>query len=458
MSYSKGIEHYIAKAKEIEIEERKRIERIKRLKFATIAVNGVYTVEEAISKNQGSVIEPLYLSTAQAFRDADEMEAALAYLIPAWVYSRIANPTVYYLESVLALLEGYEFEGETSCVCTSSGMAAVMSAVEPFLVKTQKGSSEKMNFVSMAQIYGGTFQQFFVRKMEERGIEVRWVLHPEKVEEWEEKVDSSTRFLFGEMPSNPGLKLFDIKRVAEIAHKNGIPLIVDSTIATPALLRPLLYGADIVIHSITKSMSLGGLCIAGAVISRKDIVTNIGPPEMRKDFATYLKLLPNRDLGPCLSPMNALLVLNELRTLALKMERLSESAIKIAQFLEAHSKIESVDYLGLPSHPLHKLAKQYMMLVDSNGKNLYGHLLSFKVKGNHESARQVLDNFRLIWRATDLGRIKTIASIPTISTHQQQGEEAREMAGISPQMIRLSVGAEEPGDIIADLDQALSSI
>lgn len=461
--YSEGLMRRIEIGRRI-LEERKRqIAIAKKWKFDTIAVHGLYSVEEAIKNNQGSIIEPIYMTTAQAYQDADEMEAALAYLIPTWCYTRIANPTVYYLEWLMALLEGYGFEGETSCVACSSGMSAIMCAVDPFLVKRKKGGYEPMNFVSTCQVYGGTFQQFSVRKMEERDIEVRWVVHPWEIKEWEEKIDKNTRFLYGELPSNPGQSFFDIKLVADLAHSHNIPLIVDSTCATPALLRPLLYGADIVVHSSTKSLTSSGFGVSGLLISRKDIITNIDNPKMKENFAEYVKFLPYRDNGPCISPFNAYLTIADIRTLRSKMDLFSRNAQKVAEFLEAHPKVAKVDYLGLPSYHLHELAKKYMFLVDSEldyGKpvNRYGHLMAVHIKGSAEDTRKFFDNLQRIWRATDLGRVKSVATIPAISTHQQQGEQARAMAQIPPQMVRLCIGGENPIDIIEDLDQALSKI
>ena len=204
-------------------------------------------MEEALNLNQGALIEPLYLSASQAYRDSDELEAALAYLIPTWCYTRIANPSTYYLEWTMALLEGYRTGVDTSCVVTASGMSAIMSAVDPFLVK-QKEGPETMNFVSGVQVYGGTFQQFSIRKMEERGVEVRWVLNPEDIEEWKSRIDENTRFLYVEAPSNPQQSFCDVQALAELAHSWEIPFIFDATCATPALLRPIEHGADIVVH------------------------------------------------------------------------------------------------------------------------------------------------------------------------------------------------------------------
>jgi len=440
-------------------------EVVRKWKFDTIAVHGLYNVEEAIEDYQGAIIEPVFMSTSQAYRDSDEMAAALAYLIPTWCYSRIANPSTYYYEWTLALLEGYGFDGETSCCSTSSGMAAIMTAVQPFLVHRSHNKLEPRNFVATAQCYGGTFQQFNVRLMEERDIECRWVADSTNIDEWASKIDKNTRFLYGELPSNPQQGFFDITAVADLAHSHNLPLICDSTVATPALLRPICHGADIVVQSVTKSLASGGFGICGAVIARKDLVADIDKADLKKDFGLYVKYLPNRDYGPNLHPMQAIMALNDMRTLRSKMDLLSCNTMKVTEFLKTHPRVQSVQFLGLPDHPLHELASKYMWLVDAEhdpqyGKpvNRYGHLMSFCVEGGAESARKFFDGLQRIWRATDLGRIKSVATIPAISTHQQQGEAGRQLANIPPNMVRLCVGAEHPDDIIADLDQALRGI
>lgn len=460
---SQGKNHYTEAARRAMQWQSEYRKKMMQCRFDTIAVHGIYSMQEALDFNQGSIIEPAYMSTSQAYRDADEMEAALGYEIPTWCYSRIANPTMYYLEGVLALLEGYGTGLETSCIATSSGMAAIQSAVDPFLTSDPADPARPMNFVATTQVYGGTYQQFSMRKDADRHIEWRKVLHSTDLAEWESLIDDNTRFLYGEMPSNPGQAFFDVEAVARLAHKHGIPLIVDSTVATPALMRPLGYGADIVVQSVTKSLMTSGFGIAGAVISRKNIISKVGPPEMIADFATWLKLLPNRDNGPNLSPMNALLALNDIRTLRMRMDVVSRNTEKVAAFLGAHPHVEEVFYLGVKDHPLYTLASRYLFLVDSEydecyGKpvNRYGHLMSFTVKGDAMQTRRVFDAFQRIWRATDLGRIKSVATIPAISTHSQQGEEGRKLAGIPSNLIRLCVGAEHADDIIRDLDQALS--
>lgn len=458
-----GKNRYTDAAKRSAQWHQEHLKKMNSCRFDTIAVHGIYSMQEALDFNQGSIIEPIYMSTSQGYRDSDEMEAALGYEIPTWCYSRIANPSVYYLEGVLALLEGYGTGLETSCMATSSGMAAIQSATDPFLTVEPGNSSSKMNFVATTQVYGGTFQQFAIRKHQEKGIEWRKVVNSFDIKEWESLIDENTRFLYGELPSNPGQAFFDLKAVAELAHKHGLPLIVDSTVATPALMRPLAYGADIVVQSVTKTLFSSGFGIAGAVISKKNITSKIGSDEMKANFAGYLKLLPNRDNGPNISPMNAILALNEIRTLRSKMDLFSRSTMKVAKYLEQHKHIEKVHYLGLESHPLHKLASDYLVLADSEHDELYqkkvnryGHLMSFNVKGDAMQTRKVFDAFTMIWRATDLGRIKSVATIPAISTHSQQGEEGRKLAGIPSNLIRLCVGGEHPDDIIRDIETALS--
>jgi len=435
---------------------------VKKWKFDTIAVHGLYSVQDAIEDYQGAIIEPVFMSASQAYRDSDEMAAALAYLIPTWCYSRIANPSTYYYEWTLALLEGYGFDGETSCCSTSSGMAAIMTAVQPFLGHRTHDRHEPRNLLATAQCYGGTFQQFNVRLQAERDIECRWIQNPTNIDEWASRIDKNTRFLYGELPSNPQQGFFDIAAVADLAHSHNLPLICDTTVATPALLRPICHGADIVVQSATKTLTSSGFGVCGAVIAKQNLTCNIDNDAMKKDFCLYVKYLPNRDYGPNLHPMQAILTLNDIRTLRSKIDMLSRNTMKVAEHLEKHPRIERVEYLGLPHHPLHELASRYMWLVDAEQDDLYrkpvnryGHLMSFCVKGGPEQTRRFFDHLQRVWRATDLGRIKSVATIPAISTHQQQGEEGRKLAGIPGNLVRLCVGGEHPDDIIADVDQAL---
>lgn len=442
-------------------------------RFDTRAVHGLYSMAEA-SNNSGSIIEPLFMSSAQHFEDSDHMEAALAYLVPSWTYTRIANPTVGYLEDTLALLEGYGFAGRVGCCATSSGMAAVFMATNPFLALQPKDvirrnghlEHRRMNIVASAKCYGGTFMLFQERYGTERGIDIRWVRNPLDADEWGSLIDDNTRFVFGEMPSNPSLAVFDIEAVAAHAHEHEIPLIVDSTVATPALLRPLRHGADIVVHSVSKAMATSGFAIAGAVVARENLVSRFGPPELRSSFASYVKLLPFRDHGPSLSPFNALMALNDMRSLRMRVDLMSKSAERVVSFLADHPQVAAVRYPGLREMPGYEIAKKYLWLADGaiedeRAVNRFGHLLSFEVREENEACtatRRFFDHLNMIWRGTDLGRIKSVATIPAISTHQQQGDAGRTLSDIPPNLVRLSIGIEHPDDIIADLDQALTAV
>jgi O-acetylhomoserine/O-acetylserine sulfhydrylase-like pyridoxal-dependent enzyme len=429
---------------------------MRRMRFDTIAVHGIYDAQAALA-NQGSINEPLFLSPAQHFAESDHMETALAYRMPAWTYTRIANPTVHYLEETLSLLETYGSEIDASACATGSGMAAVFMATEPFLAADP--SLPPPNIVASAKCYGGTFMLFSERYGRERGIDVRWVGEPLDRDEWASKIDEGTRFVYGEMPSNPSLAVFDIPAVAELAHEAGVPLIVDPTVATPALLRPLELGADIIVHSLSKTMAGSGLVIAGALIARKDIPSRVGTDDLTADFAAHVKLWPFRDHGPAISPFNALMTLTDVRTVRSRIDRWSRGAMEVARFLDGHPKVECVQYPGLPSFLGHEIARRDLWLVDGDEEgrpvNRYGSLLSFDVRGGSAAARRVFDALGLIWRATDLGRIKSVATIPAISTHQQQGEEGRRLACVPSHEIRLSIGGEHPSDLIEDLDRAL---
>jgi O-acetylhomoserine/O-acetylserine sulfhydrylase-like pyridoxal-dependent enzyme len=437
--------------------EAERRERMRRMRFDTIAVHGIYDAQAALA-NQGSINEPLFLSPAQHFAESDHMETALAYRMPSWTYTRIANPTVHYLEETLALLETYGSEVEATACGTASGMAAVFMATEPFLAVDP--ALPPPNIVASARCYGGTFMLFSERYGRERGIELRWVCEPLDLDEWASKIDGGTRFVYGEMPSNPTLAVFDIPAVAELAHGAGIPLIVDPTVATPALLRPLTMGADVVVQSLSKTMAGSGLVIGGALIAREGLPSRVGSDDLRADFATHVKLLPFRDHGPAMSPFNALMTLSDVRTVRSRIDRWSRGALTVATFLQEHPKVERVQYPGLPSFAGHEIAQRDMWLADGDedGRpaNRYGSLLSFDVRGGAGAARRVFDALELVWRATDLGRIKSVATIPAISTHQQQGEEGRKLASVPSHEIRFSVGGEHPDDLIADLDRALA--
>ena len=455
-----GLDAWIARGAEMADGAARARARTRR--FDTIAVHGLYD-HAAAAANQGSLIEPAYLSPAQHFSDSNELEAALGYLMPAWGYTRLANPTTHYLEETLALLETYGTGLEASCVVTGSGMAAVHLATNALLAVNPDMPMALPNIVASAKCYGGTFM-LFTRYAAERGIDIRWITDPLDMAEWEQAIDGDTRFLYVEVPSNPALALADIPALAALAHGRGdgagpMPLIVDSTVATPALLRPLGLGADIVIHSLSKAIGSSGLAIAGAVIARRDIPVRVGSDGLRADFATEVKLLPSRDLGPALSPFSALMLLSDLRTLRTRMGAWSRTAMTVARFLDGHPAVASVAYPGLAEHPGHLVAARDFRLADGDDEGhevaRYSTLMAFTLKGGIAAARRTFDRLEIVFRATDLGRVKSVAVIPSISTHQQQGEAGRATAQIAPGLIRLSIGGEHPADLVDDLGQAL---
>jgi len=451
-----GVRRWIAEGARAQQALDARRAEMRTMRFDTIATHGLYGLEESLAA-QGSLNEPLFLSPAQVFADADHMEAALGYLMPSWTYSRIANPTLTALEGTLALLETYGSDVDATAVVTASGMAAIHMATNPLLA--HEPALPPPNIVASARCYGGTFMLFSARYAAERGVEVRWIAEPRDLDAWASAIDEGTRFVYGEAPSNPSLALVDVPAIAALAHAHGVPFIVDPTVATPALMRPLTMGADVVVQSLSKAIGGSGLSIGGAVIARRDLPCTVGPCELREDLATYVKLLPFRDHGPAMSPFNAAMTLTDLRTLRGRIDRWSRGAERVAAFLRAHPNVEAVHYPGLASHPDHDLARRDLWLVDGDDDgrraNRFGSLLSFDVAGGAAQAREVFDGLRLIRRATDLGRAKSIATIPAISTHQQQGEDGRALAGIPDHQIRLSVGGEDPADVIADLERAL---
>lgn len=455
----KDVHYWIKEGEKMVAEHQKRIERTKNWKFDTIATHGVYDLSEALNKNNGSIMEPIYMSPAQAYHDSGEMEAGLSYQMPNWCYTRIANPSNFYLEATTALLESYGTGLEASSLATASGMSAIRTATDPFLVKDD--SLPPPNFVASAKVYGGSFQQFWVRRWLEQGVEVRWVKNPTNLDEWAEKIDSGTRFVYGEFPSNPSVDIFDIQAVADLAHSNDIPLIVDATCASPALTRPLEFGADIVVQSASKVLASSGMTILGLLTSKKNIVSKIGSDEMKADFAAWAKLWPYRDNGPAINPMACILTLNDMRSLRMKIAQMSRSTQIVAEYLENHPLVDKVYYPGLQSYASHELAKKYMKLVDSN-ENLYGYMLLVEIKESHENStentRKFYDGLDMIWRATDLGRVKTVATLNAISTHHQQGEEGRALASLKSNAIRISVGIEDPDDVITDIEKGFANI
>lgn len=455
----KDLSYWIETGQKMMKDRQRRIDRTRSWKFDTIATHGLYDMSQAFELNNGSIMEPVYMSPAQAYRDSYEMEAGLSYQMPNWCYSRIANPSTFFLEETIALLETYGTDLEATGLATSSGMSAIRTATDPFLAKMDE--LPPPNIVASAKVYGGTFQQFWVRRFQEQGIEVRWIRDSQNVLEWAANVDEGTRFVYGEFPSNPSVAIFDIEKIAELAHSFECPLIVDSTCASPALTRPFQFGADIVIQSASKVIGASGTSIIGLLTARKNLVSKVEDPEMKADFGMWAKLWPYRDNGPALHPMAAVLTLNDLRGLRPRIVQMSQTAQTVAEYLEHHPKTDKVFYPGLKSFQGYELARKYMKAVDSDD-NMYGFMLSVEISeknpDSNVNARKFYDGLEMIWRATDLGRVKTVATMNSISTHQQQGEEGRELAWINPNAVRIAVGLEAPEDIISDLEKGFAAI
>jgi len=392
---------------------------MRKLNFETLQIHAGYDVYEG-----KSVAVPIYQSVAYPFESAELAKRIFADEEFGFTYGRINNPTCDILEKRIASLEG----GEAG-LSTSSGMAAI------FMVSIHL-AKEGDEIVSSNRIYGGTHELFMVT-LKKLGIDVKLVENPEEISNWEKKISSKTKFLYVESPSNPNLFVGDIPKLSELAHSYGIPLVVDNTICTPALQKPLQLGADIVIHSATKYLSGNSTVLGGLIVAKEEMIE-----QLRKgDF---------RNIGPSLSPFNAWLILLGMETLSLRMEKHSQNAMRVAEFLESHPKVEEVSYPGLKSHPQHQLAKIQMKAFSS--------LLSFKLKGGEREAFEFINSLRLIEHATHLGTSQTIVAHPASTTHGQLSEEEREKAGIPDSLIRMSIGLEDPDDLIKDLENALGKI
>lgn len=426
--------------------------------FDTIAVRGGYDVQEALDNN-GAICEPAYLSPAQHFDTSEDMRSCLSGETPGWVYTRIDNPTVRQLETTIAALESYGCDFDASACVFSSGMAAIFMAATALVANDPK--RPEANIVLPAACYGGSYMLFRERFQLDRGIEIRWISDQLDLGLWDDAIDRNTRFVLCEVPSNPLLRMTDIAGLAQLTKAQGVPLMVDATLSSPAVMRPLAMGADIVVHSVSKSMSASGLSIAGAVVSRPDISIRHPRADMRNDFSGFLKRGPQRDCGVILSPFNALQSLADLRSLRSRMDIMSTSAGHLATFLSTHGAVRETFYPGLPDMPGHPIARRDMVLVDSEHepgglRNCYGYLISIRMKGGIDAACTFLDNLNIFWRANDLGRIKSTATIPAISTHSQLSEDEKSASGIPGDLVRLSVGCENVNDILNDVEAALS--
>jgi O-acetylhomoserine (thiol)-lyase len=416
----------------------------------TIAIHGGYDVDPATK----AVAVPIYQTVSYAF-DSVEHGAALFNLeTEGYRYSRISNPTTAVLEKRVAALEG-----GVDALCVSSGQAAVNYAV---LNVTELGC----NIVAAPQLYGTT-HTLFAHVLPSQGVTVRFATS-DRAEAIERQIDGRTKAVFCESVGNPAGNVCDIEALARVAHRHGVPLIVDNTVATPVLLRPIEYGADIVVHSLTKFMGGHGTTLGGAIVdagrfpweahaSRFPMFSRPDPSYHDLVYvdhfgaAAYIgrcRSVYQRTTGAVLAPMSAFLLIQGIETVALRVERHVENGRRVAEFLRDDPRVEWVNYAGFADNASYALSRKYL-----GGRACS--LMTFGVTGGYEASARCCDAFSLIKRLVNLGDAKSLACHPASTTHRQMSPEEQRHAGVTPEMIRLSVGIEHIDDIIADLDQAL---
>lgn len=400
----------------------------------------------------GSRALPIYQTTSYVFRDTEHAQNLFALKEPGNIYTRIMNPTVDAFEKRVAILE----DG-TQAVATSSGMAAITLAI-----LNLAGAGDEI--IADSNLYGGTYN-LFAKTLPKYGITVKFVdgTNPEEISK---EITDKTKAVFAEIITNPSLNVFDIERAASICHQHHIPLIIDNTFGTPILSKPLTWGADIVVHSATKWIGGHGTSIGGVVVDggRFDWYntrfTEFTQPDESYHgiryadlgplaYATKLRVQLLRDIGACLSPQNAFLLLQGLETLHLRMERHCINAEQVAAYLESHPQVEWVNYPGLPSHSSHELAKKYL-------RGGFGSMITFGIAGGREAGRKLIDSIRLWSHVANVGDAKSLIIHPASTTHQQLSREDLKKSGVSEELIRLSVGIEAIEDIIQDLNQAIA--
>jgi O-acetylhomoserine (thiol)-lyase len=416
----------------------------------TIAIHGGYPVDPTTK----SVAVPIYQTVAYEFDSADHGAALFNLEVEGFRYSRIGNPTTAVLERRVA-----ELEGGLEALCVSTGQSATYYAT---LNVTELGT----NIVSVPQLYGTT-HTLFAYLLPGQGVNVRFAQtdHPDDIEKL---IDDQTRAVFCETVGNPAGNICDIAALARVAHKHGVPLIVDNTVATPILLRPIEYGADIVVHSLTKFMgghgtTLGGVIVDSGTFPWKEHSRRF--PMFSRPDASYHGLVYTdhfgaaayigrcrstylRTTGSVLPPMSAFLLLQGIETLPLRIERHVENGRAVAEFLRKDRRVEWVNYAGFPESPYHSLAQKYLC-----GRACS--LMTFGVNGGFEVAKRFYDALELVKRVVNLGDSKSLACHPASTTHRQMSSEEQLKAGVKPETIRLSIGIEHIDDIVADLDQAL---
>jgi len=422
-----------------------------RYKLGTLALHAGQTPDPTT----GARAVPIYQTSSYVFRDHEHAANLFALNEFGNIYTRIMNPTTDVFENRVAALEG-----GIGALALASGSAAITIAV---LNITKAGQ----NFVSSQTLYGGT-HNLFAHTLKDLGIEARFV-DASDPQNFAAVIDDKTRFLYIETIGNPANDVADFESIATIAHDHGIPLIVDNTVASPLLFRPIDHGADIVVHSATKVLGGHGTSIGGVIVDSGKFDWDNGKfPELTEPNASYhgmkfyehFKGIGNisyilkarvtllRDMGACISPFNSFLFLQGLETLHLRVPRHSENALATAKFLENHPNVAWVNYPGLPSHHDYERAQRYL----PKGQ---GAILGFGIKGGSEKAVKFINNCKLASHLANILDAKTLVIHPATTTHQQLSQEEQRAAGISPEFIRVSIGLEDIEDIIADLDQAL---
>lgn len=395
---------------------------------------------------------PIYQTTSFVFDDTDDAAQLFALQKFGNIYTRIMNPTTAVLEERVASLEG-----GTAALAVASGQAAQFLAVTSLL---QAGDE----LVAASTLYGGTYTQFAV-SFQKLGIAVKFV-DPDNPDNFRAAITPKTKAIYGETISNPRGNVLDIAAVAAIAHEHKLPLIVDNTFASPYLCRPLEHGADIVLHSLTKFIGGHGTSIGGIIVDSGRFPWKEGNFPLLNDpspayhgmafsetfgpiaYIIRARVEGLRDLGPCLSPFNSFLFLQGVETLGLRMDRHVQNALAVAQFLEAHPLAEWVRYPSLPSSPYHGLAQKYL----PKGA---GAVFSFGIQGGYEAGKRLIDKLQLFSHLANVGDARSLVIHPASTTHQQLSLAEQKQAGVSPDMIRLSIGLEDIDDILYDLDQAL---
>ncbi len=420
-------------------------------RLETLAIHAGYSVEPTTK----AVAVPIYHTSSYAFDDTQHGADLFDLKVAGNIYTRIMNPTNAVLEERVAALEG-----GIGALAVASGMAAIAYAVQTIC---EAGD----NIIAASTLYGGTYN-FFAHTLPRQGIEVRFFDHktPEAIHDL---VDDKTKMVFAESIGNPLGNIIDIEAISEAAHKHGVPVVIDNTVATPALCRPFDFGADIVVHSLTKYMSGTGTSIGGAIVDSGNFNWGDYPerfpllnqPDISYHGVNFVKdvgaaayiararVAPLRNTGAALSPLNAFSILQGIQTLSLRMERHVQNAQAVAEYLKGHDKVAWVKYAGLSDHPDHELAQKYM-------KGTPSAILTFGVKGGREAGAKFIDALNLITRLVNIGDAKSLASHPATTTHRQLNDEELAKAGVSEDMIRLSIGIEHIEDIKADLEQALA--